>query len=434
MKHVLFFILLFMTSMVNANNMLVQNVTTLGNDAVNKTIQVQFDISWDNSWRDEINYDAAWIFMKFKNASGVWQHVQLNQTGFMAGTGTANTVQVTNDKVGSWLYRSGLGSGTFTSTSMQLQWNYGLSGLTSVIGLEVRVFAVEMVYVPEGEFNCAKNYTPYIGNYTCYAPAGNVVVINNRLSPTISLFDGTSFDMRIKGGVGTDYNNDGIIENTSYPTGYSAFYCLKYQLSEQQYTDFLNTLTQTQVANVGIAGISIFSNDGQYFSSNPNLGCKNGNSLRLFSFGDWSGLRPMSFWEYNKAMYGPIQPVLGTSNIGSFEIFTAGGQYFGFSSVPEWGGSGNSTRGTSDATFYGIMQMTAAAKEDDDDNVNFYNTMEPAIKPSGFNFSGLNGDGVISSTGESDVLGWQDTYVFYLEQASSYEAGGYGFRFVRSAE
>jgi hypothetical protein len=27
----------------NANNMLVQNVTTLGNDAVNKTIQVQFN-------------------------------------------------------------------------------------------------------------------------------------------------------------------------------------------------------------------------------------------------------------------------------------------------------------------------------------------------------------------------------------------------------
>ena len=54
-----------------ANNMLVQNVTTLVNDAVNKTIQVQFDISWDNSWRDSINYDAAWIFMKFQDASGV---------------------------------------------------------------------------------------------------------------------------------------------------------------------------------------------------------------------------------------------------------------------------------------------------------------------------------------------------------------------------
>jgi hypothetical protein len=150
-----------------ANNMLVQNVITLENDPVNKTIQVQFDISWDNSWRDAINYDAAWIFMKFKDANGVWQHAQLNQTGFVAGTGTANTVQVTADKVGSWLYRSGLGSGTFTSTGMQLQWNYGLAGLTSVTGLEVRVFAVEMVYVPEGEFNCAgpsRLFSEYVNN------------------------------------------------------------------------------------------------------------------------------------------------------------------------------------------------------------------------------------------------------------------------------
>jgi hypothetical protein len=71
--------------------MLVQNVTTTGNNAVNKTIQVQFDISWDNSWRDAINYDAAWIFMKFKDANGLWQHLQLNQTGFVNGTGTAAT-------------------------------------------------------------------------------------------------------------------------------------------------------------------------------------------------------------------------------------------------------------------------------------------------------------------------------------------------------
>ena len=73
----------------------------------------------------------------------------------MGGSGTANTVQVTADKVGSWLYRSAQGAGTFNSTSMQLQWIYGLAGLTDLIGLEVRVFTVEMVYVPEGEFNCA---------------------------------------------------------------------------------------------------------------------------------------------------------------------------------------------------------------------------------------------------------------------------------------
>ena len=72
MKKLLFaFVLTFIAGISFANNVLVQNVTTTGNNATNKTIQVQFDLSWDNSWRDAINWDAAWVFIKFKNASGV---------------------------------------------------------------------------------------------------------------------------------------------------------------------------------------------------------------------------------------------------------------------------------------------------------------------------------------------------------------------------
>ena len=180
----LLFTLFFLAAMqVKANNMLVKNVTTTGNNAANKTIQVQFDMSWDNSWRDGINWDAAWIFMKYKDANGLWQHVQLNTTGFANGTGTANTIQVGSDKVGAFVYRSAAGTGTFSSTSMQLQWNYGLSGLTSVTGLEVRVFAVEMVYVPQGDFNIAKGFyiTPsssFSFNGTFNAPGNNFPVIN----------------------------------------------------------------------------------------------------------------------------------------------------------------------------------------------------------------------------------------------------------------
>ena len=75
-KSILLSLFISFCSLAFANNMLVQNVITLGNDAVNKTIQVQFDISWDNSWRDAINWDAAWIFMKFKYANGRQRHCQ----------------------------------------------------------------------------------------------------------------------------------------------------------------------------------------------------------------------------------------------------------------------------------------------------------------------------------------------------------------------
>jgi hypothetical protein len=446
MKHVLFFILLFMTSMVNANNMLVQNVTTLGNDPVNKTIQVQFDISWDNSWRDEINYDAAWIFMKFKDASGIWQHVQLNQTGFVAGTGTANTVQVTADKVGSWLYRSGLGSGTFNANGMQLQWNYGLSGLTDVTGLEVRVFAVEMVYVPEGEFNCAKGFYNSPENNavekTFLAPGGNFPVVNSRLTPTLTYNDGTNISLRIKGDAGVDFNNDGIVENVNFPTGYHSFFCFKFELTEQQYADFLNTLTTSQVSTLGIAGSGISLVNGVYYTNNPNLACGNSNVSRFLSYADWSGLRPMSILEFNKVSYGPLLPVF------AYLTWSNGGQgcVASHTLYPAWGSSGSgghnysnlinvgsfasstANRISSGASYFGVLEMTG-------------NAHEPVVRLNYTSLTKEDGDGVLSANGLFNLLSWSSvnmvTYIDMLRCTCSqgeYSTQKYGFRYVRSAE
>jgi hypothetical protein len=426
-----------------ANNMLVQNVTTLGNDAVNRTIQVQFDISWDNSWRDAINYDAAWIFMKFKDASGVWQHAQLNQTGFVAGTGTANTVQVTADKVGSWLYRSGLGSGTFTSTGMQLQWNYGLAGLTSVTGLEVRVFAVEMVYVPEGEFNCAgagsrsfrvlavgSNGTPSDGVFN--APGSNFPVINNRLSPILTYNDrnpNSDVTMRIKGDSGIDVDNNGTVDNNAYPTGYLAFYCFKYELSEQQYADFLNTLTPTQVSLLYMWGTNINSSSGQYFSSTPNRACGYSTPILILSYADWAGIRPMSFLEFNKASYGPIQPVQYCC--GGFYLASGGNQWpaafisGATSAILDVGlsATANSNRITSGASYYGIMDFALNARE-------------PVVKLNAFDFTNQNGNGVLSVSGENDISTWNSTTkIIFIDQGNpNFNTNVRGFRYVRSAE
>jgi hypothetical protein len=419
-----------------ANNMLVQNVTTLGNDAVNKTIQVQFDISWDNSWRDAINWDAAWIFMKFKDASGIWQHVQLSQTGFAAGTGTGNTVQLTADKVGCWLYRTGLGSGTFTSTSMQLQWNYGLAGLTSVTGLEVRVFAVEMVYVPEGDFNVAKgfyflrsdggNSNNFNGFFS--APGSNFPVINQRLSPTLSYYDETVATIRIKGDAGIDTNNDGVVDNTSYPIGYSAFYCYKYEMTQQQYADFLNTLTSSQIATLGIPDIGITLNNGQYFSSQPNFPCGGSNDQRLFAYADWSGIRPMSILEFNKSCYGPYQPIFTTEGCSGAQYpageVSADPNYC--SASPNNVGylaTSNSTRQSSGASYYGIMDLTSV------------NRIEPVVKLNSFSFTSENGNGVLSSVGTADVSTWNISPI-YIDQGEfswNYDVNS-GFRYVRSAE
>ena len=439
-KLFLFFLLLVAATQLKANNMLVKNVTTTSDNTANKTIQVQFDLSWDNSWRDAINWDAAWVFMKYKDANGNWQHVMLNTTGFANGTGTANTIQVGSDKVGAFVYRSALGTGTFGSSTMQLQWNYGLSGLTNVTGLEIRVFAVEMVYVPQGDFNIAKGF--YVISTQCCggngfnglfnAPGDNFPVINTRLTPSLSYSDGTIATIRIKGDAGIDTNNDGVVDNTTYPTGYNAFYSYKYEMTEQQYADFLNTLTATQITTLGVAGSSITLTNGQYFTSTPNKACGNSNAARLLAYADWSGLRPMSLLEFNKATYGPFKPILANGSCAGSVYPASGnvvGQYNGSTCNPVikdvgYLANSNSSRQSAGASYYGIMDLTGV------------NTSEPVIKLNYFNFTSQNGNGVLRSTGVSDISNWIATgMLLFIDQwERQYGSGSYGFRYVRSAE
>ncbi|MBK9412221.1 MAG: hypothetical protein IPN61_02160 [Bacteroidetes bacterium] len=320
---------------------------------------------------------------------------------------------------------------------MQLQWNYGASGLTSVTGLEVRVFAVEMVYVPEGDFNVAKGF--YVAPSQCCgggsmngsfnAPGSNFPVINQRLTPSLTYSDGTSATLRIKGDAGVDTNNDGVIDNTTYPTGYRPFYCYKYELTEQQYADFLNTLTTAQISTLGIAGTSITLTNGQYFSSTPNKACGNSNATKLFAFADWSGLRPISILEFNKASYGPIQPILHNN---PYNIFYAawnsseipnnfGG---GTSNLRDVGFSANSTttRGQAGASYYGIMDLTG-------------NATEPVVKMNDYSFSNVNGNGLLQPSGVTDISTWLTSNIIFIDQVGNvFGTTKQGFRSVRSAE
>jgi len=412
MKTKLFFLLpllLVVIGQMKANNMLVKNVTTTGDNTANKTIQVQFDMSWDNSWRDGINWDAAWVFIKYKGASGNWQHVLLNTSGFANGTGTANTIKVGNDKVGAFVYRSAAGTGTFANASMQLQWNYGLSGLTSVTGLEIRVFAVEMVYVPQGDFTIAPRFS--IAGFGCcdiygtiYAPANNTPVINRRLSPVLTYNNlATTITVRIKGDEGIDTNNDGIVDNSTYPIGYNAFYCYKYEMTEQQYADFLNTLTASQITTLGVAGTSITLTNGKYFTSTPNTACGNSNTNRFVAYADWSGVRPMSVLEFNKAVYGPL---LAVNN---------GIDYWMPDSLLDVG---------SLSSYFGIMDLGG-------------NAMEPCITLNNYTFDKKNGDGILSATGLTDITSWTGTAITYVDQKLYFRIRTLtfnGFRYVRSAE
>jgi len=234
---------------------------------------VTFDVTWTNSWRHTgggapapNNWDAAWVFVKFRKNGGDWAHASLNNTGHSTGSGTAATIAVgypntssafniaTNPGVGVFLYRSGDGSGTFATTGTSLSWNYSQDGVTGSDTVEIRVFAIEMVYVPQGDFFAGDNATStsafkqgssdtdpwYIGSesaITTGTQAGSGTGIGETNSEYRYVSNSNS---------GEDTTGSAFTIPSEFPKGYQKFYIMKGEISQGQWVSFFNTLTTTQ--------------------------------------------------------------------------------------------------------------------------------------------------------------------------------------------
>ncbi|MFZ1558435.1 MAG: hypothetical protein WAT37_00850, partial [Saprospiraceae bacterium] len=154
------------TIAAHANNITISNVSIMGQNNSQKFKLVQFDITWDNSWRVDYgpnNWDAAWVFVKYRRKSdNTWHHATLH---YVDGTGSGDghtepancNISSSNDTGsggahGVFIHRTDLGQGTVTYTGARLRWNYGVDGLGDVDNVELSVMGIEMVYVPQGSF------------------------------------------------------------------------------------------------------------------------------------------------------------------------------------------------------------------------------------------------------------------------------------------
>ena len=107
MKSILLIILLISAGLkVNGNAVVIANLSSVpGSDYV----QLEFDLTWDNSWKNGTNYDAVWVFFKWKDNDGTWRH--LNLTGLNNTITAGYTLTVPADKTGCMIYRSANGTG-----------------------------------------------------------------------------------------------------------------------------------------------------------------------------------------------------------------------------------------------------------------------------------------------------------------------------------
>ncbi|MGB3467794.1 MAG: SUMF1/EgtB/PvdO family nonheme iron enzyme [Cyclobacteriaceae bacterium] len=310
-----------------ANNLQIANVA-YDQDASTLT----FDISWENSWNiNEDYHDAVWIFGRYRASNSVqWKPITLEGA-------TVNSSGLEGNPKGiGFILRSTTktdGQADIPVTSVTVS-NLQIDGINP----SIKIFGTEMVYVPEGSFE--------LGD----ASLDSLVFVGQTFRDP-AIIDSATTQVKIYNKAATTTT---ISLKPEFPTGYKAFYCMKYEITQAQFVDFYNNLsfqmqswlyresadggkylqtsTDEPLNRNGIAYIE--NNESKGLPSVVGMDLNNNNvfdesddgatiAMNYFyndhagAYLDWAGLRTMSEMEYEKACRGfdvsvPFEHAIGT--------------------------------------------------------------------------------------------------------------------------
>ncbi len=433
---------------VFANNLALSHLDAV---LVNKAAHVMIftvDLQQENSWRNAVSRDAAWIFMKYSiDAGSTWHHATLNSTGFLVPFGFQASTP--SDQKGFFFERKDAGSGNINVSGLQFTWSYGQDGLSdataSAANTLTRVYGIEMVNVPDGAFfagdgSSSSDYRFKQGSaddQPWYVRSENAITTTNTATG--------GFYYQSTGAPGEDPTGSSFLVSNSFPKGYKSFYLMKYELTEGEWVSFFNTLspaardnrdiTSSLQGGKGSSGV-VNRNTISWDPAKPMFPASTQRPSRAMTyiswpdaaaFADWAALRPMTELEFEKAARGadihpvpdefawgsashqaaaasgiyPDQDEVGTEALldGSANLnrnllgWSSGDGRFGGPAEGQKGAlragifaEASSSRQTSGAGYYGNMELSG-------------NVTEPAVtvgRSEGRQFLGSHGDGELS--------------------------------------
>jgi hypothetical protein len=369
---------------------------------------ITFDLAWDWSWRAawEVeaaqtggkeklkleNWDAAWVFVKYRLPGGPWRHAMLaaEAAKHTVPAGAALEVGKSNDGkkgVGVFIHRAAAGQGPNDWKGVTLRWLLPVGpdaeeGGTSEFEMhattdkpveaaafdpakaEVKVLALEMVYVPPCAFWLGDGTTNTVAGQFTAGPGHAPFRVESEQA--IKLGGDTAEYLNNHHAIGMEPNNKDDFNRdqpatlpAAFPKGYAAFYCMRAEVTMAMYVEYLNMQPYARQAvsvpeKPSLPAAAVAMGDPKHAHHSPRTGVliqapgtpdamvplqlsretfvvsgtvtKPGTAAVFKTtmpfvpchfipyqgargFAAWSGLRPMTELEYEKACRGPVKPV-----------------------------------------------------------------------------------------------------------------------------